>query len=230
MAGKRAGFTRLVDGALRLMYPRGAVCIACGSLHVQREDWRLCERCAAQLAEVARPCKPPLPPPMADGLDDWRVAYDYSGVAQRLVQALKYHDVGDAALVLAEGMAAALPMCDYTAIVPVPLHPRRANVRGFNQAMLLSREIATLIGRPVWDALVRVRATRTQTSLSREGRMTNVEGAFEAAVPLEGATLLLVDDVLTTGATGAECAAALRAAGATRVVMIAAAGKTSGEG
>jgi len=111
----------------------------------------------------------------------------------------------------------------FDAVVPVPLHPRRVRERGFDPVYALARAAARALGVPLAaDVLVRTRATPSQTGLDRAGRRRNVAGAF--AVPpgararLRGATLVLVDDVVTTGATLREAAAALRAAGAARVV------------
>lgn len=103
------------------------------------------------------------------------------------------------------------------ALVPVPLHPRREAVRGYNQARLLANAVAERANIPVHDALVRELDTRQQVSLSAELRRTNMAGAFRTQANVEGRNLVLIDDVITTGATLLECARALRAAGAARV-------------
>jgi ComF family protein len=109
------------------------------------------------------------------------------------------------------------------AIVPVPLHPARVTERGFNQAELLAVPCATLWGVPLGTrALVRVRPTRPQTELDAAARRANVAGAFEVTRPedVTGRRLLLVDDVLTTGATVGAAARALKAAGAETVGVL----------
>jgi ComF family protein len=112
--------------------------------------------------------------------------------------------------------------------VPVPLHRRRHRDRGFNQAA----ELARALDLPVVDALVRVRATASQTGLPAAQRHRNVRGAFQPAgagllgrrrAAVAGRTVVLVDDVCTTGATLEACAAALRAAGAREVRALTAA-------
>jgi ComF family protein len=111
------------------------------------------------------------------------------------------------------------------AVVPVPLHPSRRRQRGFNQAADLARGL----GLPVIHALRRVRATRPQADLSADDRLTNVDAAFAAAQFPEppqrwrDATLVLVDDVATTGATLDACAGVLLGAGAKEVRALTAA-------
>lgn len=109
------------------------------------------------------------------------------------------------------------------ALVPVPLHPHRLEDRGFNQAEVLARVAGDWVGRPVWsDALQRVRSTESQTRLSVRARYDNVTGAFRSlrADRLAGRRLLLIDDVLTSGATADEAARTLLRAGAVRVNVL----------
>jgi competence protein ComFC len=100
--------------------------------------------------------------------------------------------------------------------VPVPLHRSRLRKRGFNQAELLARGVAEKMKATVSDTLEVVRSTRDQVELSAAQRRANVAGAYSATEPLHG-TILLVDDVFTTGATMSACAASLVRAGAQEV-------------
>lgn len=99
-------------------------------------------------------------------------------------------------------------------IVPVPLHAARERERGYNQAEKLARDLSHGVGVPVSNALVRRRFTRPQVGLGAAERVENVNLAFAARGALEGQSVLLIDDVLTTGATLNDCARACSAAGA----------------
>lgn len=126
---------------------------------------------------------------------------------------------------LAERFAADLAAGGLDAIVPVPLHWRRRLHRGFNQAERIARPLARALGLPVVPYLRRIRATPPQSLLGRPARIANLRRAFRVPHPerLKGLSLLLVDDVATTGATLEAAAAVLRRAGAERVVAVTAA-------
>ena len=127
---------------------------------------------------------------------------------------------------LAEFLARALPIDDrYDAIVPVPLHWRKRWRRGYNQSELLARCMAGKRGIPVWNALRRRRPTAVQAGLTNAARRRNVAGAFavksaRAAARLAGKRILLIDDVMTTGATAGACATALKRGGAASVSLL----------
>lgn len=125
---------------------------------------------------------------------------------------------------MAEAAAADGVLASARVIVPVPLHPRRLRERGFNQAELLAREVGQGLRVPVLAAAVRrVLATEAQSSLSVEGRRANIRGVFEAAAELPSASVLLIDDVISTGFTASECALQLLEAGASTVSVLTAA-------
>mgnify|MGYP001597276237 CR=1 FL=1 len=109
---------------------------------------------------------------------------------------------------------------DYDAIVPIPLHRAKRRLRGFNQAARLARRLSAATAIPTRENwLWRIRETETQTRLTRGERASNVKGAFlcNDKAQLGGARVLLVDDVLTTGATAGACATALLGGGAASV-------------
>jgi ComF family protein len=107
-------------------------------------------------------------------------------------------------------------------ILPIPLSPKRQAERGYNQAAEIARVVAKRLGRPLAADLMRTRDTQKQADLSLKARLKNVRGAFSAASlerPLAGKYVLLIDDVMTTGATLNEAAKALKEAGAARVTV-----------
>ncbi|MFO7173667.1 MAG: phosphoribosyltransferase family protein [Bacillota bacterium] len=168
-------------------------------------SWALCPDCAAgtPLAGVAAVglYRPPL--------DRAIVRFKYAG-RRYLAEPL--------GLLLAAAVRRRWPDPPFAAVVPVPLHPGRRRRRGFNQAEDLARVLGRELGLPLetrW--LARVRSGAPQARLGRAGRQGNAEAAFVAEGVPPGAHLLLVDDVLTTGATARAAASALRAAGAGQV-------------
>jgi ComF family protein len=139
---------------------------------------------------------------------------------RELVHLFKYGGVTALARPLGRLLRLAVPRDrGFDLIVPTPLHWRRRWTRGYNQAMLLARELAPALGLKPVNALRRTRATSTQAGLSRTARRANVAGAFVVRDPsrIHGRRVLLVDDVMTTGATLRACAAALKRAGARSV-------------
>ncbi len=156
-----------------------------------------------------------------------RAAVRYDDVARALVHAFKYGDRLDLAPVMGRWMARAGRelLRDAAAIVPVPLHWRRLWARRFNQSALLARIVSEAGGVPVvHEALKRVKATPQQVGLSRTERASNVQGAFKVApngkANIAGRRILLIDDVLTSGATVDACARALLRAGAGNVDVL----------
>ena len=160
------------------------------------------------------------------GLRGFDAAYcfgAYDGGLRKLIHLYKYSHIEPLARTLSDWMADALPRDErFDRITAVPLHWRRRWERGFNQSALLARWMARRTGIPLVRALNRVRSTAVQAGLSIAGRRRNMTGAFRArgSVRLEGKRILLIDDVMTTGSTGAACALALKRAGAARVALL----------
>ncbi len=160
-------------------------------------------------------------PPAFARARSWAVM---AGSVREAIHRLKYHQDWALADVLAAELLALVEAQGWQvdAVVPVPLGERRLRERGYNQAALLAFPLALGLGvayRPRW--LQRVRETRSQVGLSAAERRANVEGAFGALPDVaRGLTVLLVDDVMTTGATMHAAAQALRAAGARRVYAV----------
>jgi len=144
----------------------------------------------------------------------------YSGPLERAVRAYKFGGVRRLGRLFGQGLADVLAASGWQAdvICAVPLHPLRYMQRGYNQSALVARVAARQSGLPYRPLLRRVRATRQQARLGGAARQGNVAGAFRAS-PLEGERVVLVDDVMTSGATVTECALTLFTAGASRVYV-----------
>lgn len=160
--------------------------------------------------------------------DRARAVAVYDGAMKELIHGFKFHDRQDATHLLGRWMlnAGRELVADADLIVPVPLSRTRLLARRFNQSALLARELSRLTGLP-FDPFVlrRIRRTPPQVGLTHEQRRLNVRGAFAVAPRraglVDGAKILLVEDVVTTGATVEACARVLRRAGAARVDVLA---------
>jgi ComF family protein len=147
----------------------------------------------------------------------------YEAELRKLIHLFKYGRVQTLAGPLGRFLAQALPReQNFDVIVPMPLHWRKRWQRGFNPSELLAREIGRRTHTPVTNAVRRVRNTPAQAGLTSAKRRVNVSGAFRAKqrTAIEGRRVLLIDDVMTTGATAASCARALRRAGARQVTLL----------
>ncbi len=190
----------------------------------------VCQRCGVGLrgafdaiAWCAR-CRE-APPAFEAARAPWR----YAGSIEDAVRQFKYRRRWRLGCWLAQGMAsvarASLPLEEVSLIVPVPQHWLRRRLRGFHAAAWLAGAIGRALGKPVRpSALRQMRWTSTQTRLNGRARFRNVQGAFAAEErAVCGQTILLVDDVLTSGATAHACALALGTAAARRVFVLTAA-------
>jgi ComF family protein len=148
----------------------------------------------------------------------------YEGTLRELVHLFKYGGVRPLARTFGQLMGQALPRdAGFDVIVPMPLHWFKQWQRGFNQADLLAREIGKKWNVPVRSVIRRKKSTRPQAGLTNAKRRANMSGAFQIArgKPLQGMRVLLVDDVVTTGATASACARVLKRAGAAHVALLA---------
>jgi len=239
-----------VDVALRhvanFLYPPR--CAVCGDRFGLESEHRVCAPCLSRVEKIPAPicaiCGAPLQ--SANAIEDRcsscldrhpnfasaRAVARYRPSAESdrrsLPSLIRRHKYGlDQSLqkALAEFLGDDLPYssADCDVVIPVPLHHRRLWWRGFNQAALLAMTIARRLGKPIeLDSLMRSRMTMPQTSQDHDARRRNVRRAFSVRRParIKGRRILLIDDVMTTGATVDECARVLMAAGAARVDVL----------
>ncbi|MGB3722016.1 MAG: ComF family protein [Pacificimonas sp.] len=226
--------TSLTTAALDLILPPR--CPGCRV--IVRQDRQFCPDCWNELAFITDPmcatCGLPFEvdagPESVCGdcagnvrpYDRARSALRYQGSAVPVLLGFKHGDRTHLARLMAEQMARALPPDGADLIVPVPLDRRRLAKRGYNQAGLLARALSRLADIALGiDALARVKPTQSTAGMSRAGRFRAAQGAFVAQRPLvDKPHIILVDDVMTTGATVESASRALRTGGAGRVSVM----------
>lgn len=208
---------------------RDIPCKECFS-SLSRNNPPICNRCGAVISGAfdalmtCGACRS-RPPSFDRALAPWQ----YEGLACTAVRRFKYNGRWRLGLWLAEEMAEiariSLPIEEISLIIPVPLHWLKERLKGWNPTDFLARTVGQRLEKPVMPrALRRIRWTATQTRLAGPERVRNVSRAFSAQASLvQGKSLLLVDDVLTSGATANACAESLKNAGARHVYILTAA-------
>lgn len=235
----KSWFARAAGLPARVLFP--PACPGCRRLVT--EPFTLCGQCWPKLRFIERPWCEVLGTPFSHEIGDGivsadaianpppfaraRAAVSYTGVARRMVMALKFNDRTELAPAMARWMmrVGAELVADADAIVPAPLHRVRFFQRRFNQSAELARALCKLSNKPFLpDAVSRIRATRQQVGLGVREREENVRGAFhvppQARIQVHGRRILVVDDVYTTGMTAAALARTLLRAGAARVDVL----------
>ncbi len=224
MSNQHARWRRALDGARQSFWPRR--CVLCASVRDPsglcaggRRDLPLCLSACPKCAlpgtggELCGRCQRHPP-----AFDATTALYCYDYPVDHLVHRLKYgHDFG-VARALSAALARDIPAPAVDLIMPVPLHVARLAERGFNQALEIARPLGRAWQIPVMArGAVRTRATADQVGLPWSERKKNMRDAFACQMPVDGARVLLMDDVMTTGATLGALAACLRKAGAAAV-------------
>ncbi len=225
---------------LDLLYPRN--CVRCGASSPEALP-HLCWDCLSDTPKIDAPfCVCCGDPVAGDIQHDYtcfacsretpafefaRSAVRYEGVVGEALRDLKYHQAvwlaSDLALLLSACVQAEYPGVEFDEITAVPLYPARFRARGFNQSALLAAELARKMELPYKEkAARRIRSTSTQTGLTAPQRAANVHAAFRKGLfaSLKNKRILLVDDVMTTGATVNACAKALKKGGAQTVHVV----------
>lgn len=229
------------EGFLDLIFPSNIYCISCGNIIDDTRPYALCDTCVRSLRWAnGRTCErcgkilqedygPDLCTDCIDGdhvFEKGFTCVEYGAAERELIHRFKYKDQAYLGRKMAEIMYDRILAEELRAdlILPVPMFRRKERQRGYNQAAVLAANLAKRMGIPCdTKLLVRTMETEAMSRLSAPDRRENIRGAF--SVPpnrrdkLAGKTVLLVDDVYTTGSTADACAAALLAAGASRVYV-----------
>ncbi|MDR0439366.1 MAG: ComF family protein [Candidatus Accumulibacter sp.] len=209
-------------------------CLLCGQASGEKI---LCPACAGDLPRLPVLRCPSCALPTASGetcgrclahpphYDRTFAVFDYAFPLDKLIQSFKYgHRLALAACLGQELTRLAQESrleSTVDLVVPLPLHPARLRERGFNQALELARPVAGTLGLPLdFRVCARIRQTPAQAGLPWKQREKNVRGAFHCARDLSGQRILLVDDVMTTGASLDECARTLKRRGAAEVTLL----------
>jgi ComF family protein len=219
-------FRHAAEFAIDLVYPKR--CAGCE----RRGTW-LCDGCRTALQLFTTPwcdrcgvpgtyvrCKCHSTP---KNLEQVRSVGPFDGWLWGAIVQYKYHGEWARTAQLGAHLASTVAQLQgLDALIPVPLHPTRLRQRGFNQSLLLAQQAAELLNVDVMDALIRTRRTDAQVNLGAKQRMANVAGAFAAQpnIAVAGLSVVLIDDVITTGSTLSACAGALTAAGAASVKAV----------
>jgi ComF family protein len=215
-------------GAPLVNISRLPVCLECISA-MQPIPVGTCEICGEGMATLARPDETQTCEACRETRPQFERACAYGSYDDELrdlIHLLKYEQVTPAANLLGEILVAAIAKLEISRpvlVIPVPLHSSKRRQRRFNQAEIIARAALKQMAMPgtelATNLLVRQRATVSQIGLTRPQRAENIRGAFRVQHPekIAGRSILLVDDVLTTGTTASECARVLRKAGAEKV-------------
>ncbi len=228
---------------LNLLTPPRCIC---GEILLNEND-NFCQKCWPEIgfigsSSVCTSCGLPFEFEMGEGaicsdclaidpqFDKARSVFKYNSTSGHMITGLKYQDKTPYAKTLAKLMSGKLGELgsDFDIITSVPIHPRKLLKRKYNQSALLANKLASAVHKKTNNLLIKkLKNINPQASLTRNERIKNVKGAYivnpKYKAQIQGKNILLVDDVLTTGATASECASVLKKCGAAKVFVITAA-------
>lgn len=221
---------KILRPLLHLAYPN--VCIICQTL-LQPDETYICHKCQNGFDTFLLPNESTSDMlsslnqlfPNQTAIDDALSLYRFykQGSLQSLIHSIKYDGFSQLAVEqgrrLGDMVLREKPHSKFDCIVPMPLHRLRKIERGYNQAERLATGVSERIGVPVKELVRRIRYTTTQTKLTLTERKSNIKDAFECVTTLNGESLLLIDDVFTTGSTLLECAKTLKHSGAGKITI-----------
>ena len=210
-----AFFFKVLDSIIDFIFP--PACPVCGGAFIK--EGIICQDCRNAIIKCSFEYK--APPRNIEHTDNICILLPYNTHCRTLIHSLKYHGMPSIGLFLGDLMGRKVlqhfSLPENTLIVPVPLHPTRLRERGYNQSERIAQGFAAFTGLEIAETmLIRIRPTETQTVLDGEQRAHNVRNAsrFNGITSLSGRSVILIDDVMTTGSTISECARALKEGGA----------------
>lgn len=211
----------------RLLFPDPITCLGCRTNLLAVQEFLLCEDCYRTLVESRAPQyyrfqtngdELKLLPCSAEQREILCL-YPYSKILQRLIHAYKFQHYKDCARLLADSISFELARLNADCIVPIPSTKTSCREKGFDQMVHLAQELSQITGLPlIQDALQRMKNNRHQVGLRRQERLLNVKDNFLCTQSLPGMRALLLDDVLTTGATVYYARKALQEKGASVII------------
>ena len=220
--------TKLGEGLLQLIYP--PICSVCGDqLTVDSPVRNVCQKCLSSFQTVSSDFirKKILDRLSTSCLDELHILFEFDNNLQEIIHQIKYRKMDRMAYhfgVYCQQYLPPMVLNQEILVLPVPLHPSREKERGYNQSYHIARGLfyqqKPLVDK---DLFIRRRDTKSQTTLDRQKRQENVQNAFEIRQPekVKGKTVIIVDDVVTTGATINECARELKELGVKAVIGLA---------
>lgn len=208
-----------------IIFPIPCVCSQCGRVLKEFNKLFLCNGCYSQIKKSNNSfktweqfCREEFLPEtsLTIGFDVCFHPCIYQGIVRDMVHGLKYKDKRNIAYTMAAMIWEIIDKSGirFDIIVPVPIHSRKLKKRGYNQSELVARELSNIMNIPYMNVIKRIRNTPSQVLFNGDMRWYNVKDAFECTANLKDKSILVVDDVITTGATMCFCAESLKNAGA----------------
>ncbi|WP_324359033.1 ComF family protein [Acetivibrio sp.] len=211
----------MINRIINLIFP--PKCIFCGTILNTDTKIEICKECYEQISFKEEASINPQG--KYNYYDSVICVCDYSGIVKEAIRRYKFYNKPSYyrtfARLLAQKIKELTQWQKFDMIVSVPLHPNRERNRGYNQSYLIARQLSRELGiKNESRLLVRVKNTNSQSLLKRDDRLINIKDAFKItnASKIEGKTMFLVDDILTTGSTLNECSRVLKEAGAKKIV------------
>lgn len=203
---------------IEIIFPKPSSCSGCGRELIKFDKYRLCSECFGKIKKYEAEGENVI---TDTDFDNVIISCCYEGLVREMIHKIKYKDKREIALTIAALMADEVngAYLNYDLIVPVPISLKKLKKRGYNHVYIIARELSELIKVPVLDCIRRVKDTEPQILFNSIERWYNVKDCFEIDTNLYAKKILLLDDVITTGATAHYCAAEIKKAGAAKVTV-----------